>query len=122
MNASSSCDGSIRTGGRSGASSVVTRDVRAEHVAQQLRGPGDHLAQIDARGCELALAREREHLLGQLGAVAHRALDVGEVRQRGVIRADLALGELDGRERDREQVVEVVRDTRGESPDRVEAL
>jgi hypothetical protein len=97
----------------------------AHRALQQLVHAGDRLVEVERARLEPLAARERQHLVGQLGAAlgggAHMvepALDLA-VDARG---GELAVEEADIAEHDGQEVVEVVRHAGGELADRLEPL
>ena len=96
-------------------------DVLADHARQHVAEGGDCRTELDARDARIVLAPERQQLPGQRGAALGRAPNLCRGRPHQVV---LALVEEDVgvAHRDLEQVVEIVRDARGELPDHFHLL
>src|SRR5882724_1198590 len=95
-------------------------DVLAERASQQVPHAGDQAIEVDRLRHQRLLARERQQLANEAGTALcrlQRALD-----RRLEVALHPADGEIEAPDHDREQVVEVVRDPAGESPDSFDLL
>jgi hypothetical protein len=109
-------------GAQAGSEIELQRRLLADRRAQQLRHLLDQGREVDGLDQDLALARVRQHLVGELGGPQGRDLDLAdELVDRRPAR-QLHQSQAGVAENSDQQVVEIVRDAAGEEPQALHLL
>ena len=93
-------------------------DVLADQPAEHAGHVRDQAVHVERRGVQHLLAAERQQLLGEAGGALAGLDDFAEILRVLARRSASAVDELGESEDDRQQIVEIVRDAGGQSPDR----
>ena len=96
-------------------------DVAAQRTLEDLAHAAQVRAEVDDFGIDRPAPRERQQVAGQTGTARDRAAHA-VVDALALLGADVALENLQAVGEDRQQVVEVVRDSTGQLADRLHLL
>ncbi len=118
----SACPGSRCTGATSLPRLEDQRDPRAHQALQHVPGVTHHFVPTDVAGLDHLSARKGEELTGQIGPGLPRPQHLREHGVRPVVCFHLPEGRARTADDHRQQVVEVVRDARGQPAQRLHLL